>query len=707
MVADTNVVQRLARLVVDAFEFGSGKYERDVADDLFRTLGADLTGVPAGDRAAAAASLAAAAPSAEALMSAVVRCGGRFVAMVEDIYRLLAAGRATSEGASEHFLLKREGLDLQLEISPAFIRRLRALERALRSTAVGTIDGDLLLRFLRRDDGEFYGLWPFEDFDDGVRVLDGALQLEWLAATLPSPPAELAAARAAAAGLMAAATTIVDVYLSHAAALPVDELARTVDGVDVERLVAELERARREGMLAPVAGGYAVVGLDRNHRVGLRNGEPVIVDDDEYVYGTSLAGLAQLVAMWQLGLAGTRGREELEAVIAADGLPAWLDRLRHACEDATVWLETVAFRRTGTVDLETLVERAEEYLDLPLWRGRALLYEIWILCATLRACEDWTHALHCVDGNVWTLSDRPTTAPVATLRHARDPALTLELWREPLRATAAGVRTPDVTIATRGPDPQDLVVVEAKDKYDMRLGGPSAKSALSVARRYRGSLHPRVTWVCNHCDFREGDADPAANHGDDASAIHLASRFRPGGIPATFAASLAAALPAPDALRFVLALDVTTSMRASTAELAGALGALEGEVSAVLFSDHRPGDPFVTRDVGPYPDAGALLAAIAAEPSGGGSGATAALEDAMRRCRELAAERGPLVVLVVTDARPHPAPQCPEGIDFAAEVRALLAGGSRVLVADDWPAEGADPWVGLDVRRGPLATLIG
>ena len=69
-------------------------------------------------------------------------------------------------------------------------------------------------------------------------------------------------------------------------------------------------------------------------------------------------------------------------------------------------------------------------------------------------------------------------------------------------------------------------------------------------------------------------------------------------------------------------------------------------------------------------------------PSGDGEDFEEALEDAMRRAREIAEGRGPLTVVVITDAPPHSPADCPEGIDFEEEVRALLATGSRCFVVD-------------------------
>jgi hypothetical protein len=312
--------------------------------------------------------------------------------------------------------------------------------------------------------------------------------------------------------------------------------------------------------------------------------------------------------------------------------------------------------------------------------------------------------------------------------------VSLEVWREPKRGN--GLPTPDLVVATVGELSRDLLVVEAKDRHAMPSGLPAPQvkksvlkqkvrqaratgTALGVAGRYAGALRPFVTWVCNHCDFQD-DPNPLTNHGDPWTRVHLAARFRPGSVPDAFTRSVRSALEPPDeawrALRtsLTVVLDATSSMprdsvESSLAALAKATqGRAVGPFRAVLYSDHGKPEPFLVRKLGPFSDVDALVDAVNAQPRGYGGDLEEALEDAMQRCREIVDDVGPHAVLVITDAPPHSQSDCPYGIDFAAEVAALLAAGCTLYVATDWREAAWQPFMGNPgFRAAPLGDLVG
>jgi hypothetical protein len=306
-----------------------------------------------------------------------------------------------------------------------------------------------------------------------------------------------------------------------------------------------------------------VAGVETTSGVALdADLDPVVVPTEPYWRGSGVSSLAGFVAMWRSGLYATRTCIQLEDSKLTDStrLASWLDTLRTSCEEATIWLTSGVFVPTGSADTSELIETVTEFLNRPLWRQRDLLYEVWVLCATLDAAErvGWTAELSGLTAadDVWVLTLQPATDPVARLRHADDPGVMLDVWREPRRATADGVLTPDVSVSTPGTRPSDLLVVEAKDRQRMAAGqqeragkkGRRAferRSALGVAQRYAEGPHPRVTWVGNHCDF-DGTIHAATNHGDVWTRIHLAAQFRPRSVPPEFAASVRVALAPPD-----------------------------------------------------------------------------------------------------------------------------------------------------------------
>jgi hypothetical protein len=753
--ADEELRLRLAELIVEALEVGSGKHERDVTDEIFDSFGLEFHHIseqfPArllrrADqlRQRAARDLAAAAPTADDLLNEVVRVGGRFIAMLDAVYARLTKHAATVGGGNaETFRFRRGGIDEdQLTISPEFIERVRQLERSVRRIETGWIDEEAILRFLSWDNGPFYGTWPLKQASR-QRLAAWVIGMDHAGSV--AGQRALGAEETAAARLVAAAERVVRARIAR-----LETLSQT--GVDPEptagrqadeesyysgarTLADDLESFSETGLLGLTVIPDWVEGVNSPYSlIGLRADlTPVVmpVPDDRRRRLTPVGELAAFVAMWRLGLRPVRDPER-------GGFPpaeptarqAWLDNYRTACEQATSWLENDAFQATGTVDVDELLEAVIEFLNLPLWRKRDLLYEIWVLCATLDACElaDWTAELNGLtrQHGEWVLSVGRSRSPVATLRHTDDPSITLDVWREPARTIEDTEFTPDVTVSTPSPYAWDLLVVEAKDRVKMASGLGShrdrtgARSALGVAERYAQGLRPRAVWVCNHCEFRQ-PASAEVNHGNVWTQVHVADKFRPGQVPGAFAESVRASLAppphlAPGALHnrgLVLVIDVTYSMRHhvrdALAFLAGSDSLLYDQFRAVLYCDHFQDEPFLVRKVGPFADLPSLLNGLVPLPVGSGGDIDEALEDAMARCRELVDDIGPQDLLVLTDAPPHPVASCPYGIDFEAEVRSVLDAGCTVRVASDWWG-GANSW---DVFNGvpgfefaPLSTLL-
>jgi hypothetical protein len=188
-------------------------------------------------------------------------------------------------------------------------------------------------------------------------------------------------------------------------------------------------------------------------------------------------------------------------------------------------------------------------------------------------------------------------------------------------------------------------------------------------------------------------------------------------VPDAFSESVRHALALPTKLRhgIVLVLDITGSIRRQltgvlkTLDAASALSAYS-EFRAVLYSDHGDREPLLVRKVGPYDNLAALIDATTPLPAGHGHDADEALEDALQRCRELVDDIGPQDLLILTDAPPHPAKECPYGIDFQAEIQSLHRAGCRIFVASDWWNNGEPTWDTFKGKTGfsfaPLNDLV-
>lgn len=777
---DDELRRRLAVLVVNALELGTKKRE-PVLDDIFAAFGVEVPTASPGVarwgssqapelRESAAEVLYEAVPTAAALLNELLRRGGDFVTIVDEVYALLAQHVSTTTGTSESFRLQRDEVTKDgITLSPAFLEELRSLVRQLHRIGVGRLREDLIGEFLGWDNGELYGHWPLGE-SDGRRLGDEVLSLQWLPEVLAgrrlteneAVRTALGEAREAAEALVAAANRLVTghmVQFDQIAGLAVDEAALVLFSNDLNewarsRLANELRRYASERMLGETAFGDYVAGLEGMRGVAVnRENEAAVVPTDTFWNGTSLSQLAGFVAMWRKGVYALRSRERFEAdpvLDEAESVAAWLEAMRDSCQSATRWMTEELLEETRHLDSSVVVETVTEFLNLPLWRHRDLLYEVWVITATLRAAEqaEWKAELWGLreTNGVWVLSLRPSKVAVAELTYAGHPVVRLEVWREPERVTPHGLLTPDLSISTPGPSASDLFVLEAKDRFRMPAGlakGGTAgrhrtdrRSALGVGLKYVRGLRPRAVWVCNHCDF-DVATDPAVNHGDVWSRVHLAPRFRPKNIPDGFAASvrLALAPPADVALGQVqtplrraaetaqarhsltLVVDVTASMGQF---LVGGYELVRGavrdlrqcftEYRVLLYSDHGEGEPFLVRKLGPVENLTALLNDLAVQPPGNGGDVEEALEDAMQRCREIVDDIGPHPILVITDAPPHLPEACPYGVDFDAEVWALLDAGCSVSVADDWQRTADSSWASFESHAGftraPLRALL-
>ena len=734
--------RRLARLVVDALEVGTGKRERDVIDELFEAFGLDFAAldrrVPpqtidrtAVLRARAADELARAAPGAAALLEEVLKRGSRFVSMLDDVYARLAKHDVTTLVAAKVFRVGRDEVKIDLNISKAFLEQVRELQQVLEKMTIGAMDETAVRHLVGFDNGECYGRWPLNSYDTGFRLADAVHHLGWISERLSAESrsgfagltAALAETNRAADRLCSIAEGLVHSHVVHlewlermrsdGQDLSDDELRRRLfsSGQDWDDVLADVQTYRRQRILGIAQytdringlGGHTFLGVDGDLRYRS-------FPTDKWQGGSGMAVLATFLAMRRVGAYSTPRRDVLETELfeTPEQLAEWLDTVRTGCEEATQWLSEDVVTRSGALTISGEMERIREFLNLPLWHARDLLYEIWVLCATLAACEEsgWDVELRELEGEVWTLAVGATQRPVASLARGDMPDLSLDVWREPRRVDhQGGVLTPDVTISTPPPVLRDLVVVEAKDRLKMSVGSAQAAdswgrkgTAVAVALKYAEGLRSPVTWVCNHCDYRQ-PVDPSENHGNPWSRIHIAGSFRPGEVPDGFAPSVSDAISPPIGARvaearaaearagLMLVIDWTGSFEwggtSALQRLADRALADGVAVRAVLFADHGENEPFLVRKLGPADSVAEILRSADRVPRGG-HGDVSALEDALARCREIVADIGPQDVVILTDAPSHNAEKCAYGIDYRQELRGLLEAGCRVMVADDW-----------------------
>ena len=752
---------RLAELIVSALGVGIGKREHDVIDEIFRMFRIDFDeldrSVPVNTRnravvlrAVTAPILASAAGSPVVLINSFIRCGGRFITMVDEVYRRLAMHTATTAGTSQEFRIERSGVDeSQLTISAAMIEEVRRLAQQFVELTTGRFQQHELLRFCISDGGQFFGRWPIDG--DGL-LLDSILHLPWVRDTWLASHDEgplkaqlveaLSTAMAAGDALTTTAESLVSSYMASLDAqahMGTEEALAEVSSDEIDDwirsgVVGEVERFRATGLLGTLAVHDMVTKITQNSTIGVdRDLATVVIDEPEFPSGGGIGQLAGFVAQHRTGRWSSRTARIQDILDDPHQALDWLVWLRKSAQEAAAWLREDAMVPVSTVPRTEMVEIFEQFLNLPLWQARELLYEIWVLCSTLDACEaaGWTVdlALTADSKGVWILGRGAGSTPVATIFRPDDTMVRLDVWREPDRQGRLGKVTPDVTIATPEPLVLDLLVVEAKDKLHLSVGptpgktsGPEAarSRALDIGLRYAENLGSRVTWVCNHCDFKIPVA-PDTNYGNAWQRVHLADHFRPGSIPAEFERTVSAALatltvgpanPRDGRAGLLLVVDRTSSMGHRAVEAFDTLRQLDlarepGLFRAVLYIDHADDEPYLVAKVGPMDSFDELAAAVVQSRTGHGHDFDEALEDALLRCCEIIDDIGPQLVVILTDAGPHPVDECPYAIDFVEQLEHLLAVGCRVHVANDWgtPEQIWEPFAHHDgFRLGGLAS---
>lgn len=723
---------RFAELIVDVLEVGSRKADR-LAGEFFAAFDIDVDAIVESQpdysdqarqstRSLLVDELIDRSSDLQTLVEPFLRCGAAVIEMVEGIYSLLASHPVTVGEPAESFIV-RPDIDIELTISPAFVEELRTVIRTVEPFELGVIDAQLLGRLVMMDSGESYGRWPPAD-DAGVPLLHQIMILAPLRARLATraeeAPAFAAAVEAGEAAQRAANQLVrrLERILAGAGAYLLDnDLDPTAS--DYDTYARDIDLLRTYGLLGGRVFERFFDELDRDTFLGTRvahgdpleplDAPPVRRDDFVDLWGGALSGLATYVAILGTSLTMAEDRwtrwndlVSLSDVVdgpTPDAAISWLRELTAAANRALVWVDqelwTVRGSQPRAVDLDVI----ESWLRLPLWRQRHALFELWLLCHTIStaATAGWVPQLRGIEGAMWTLPQRSADTPVATLH--RDEQI-LAVWREP-----AGAVTPDVTVRTTDAACRDLVVIEAKDRHRMRSGldadagrSPDPDSALGIGFRYSKVLKPAITWLCNHSSFRGATVDPNHNEGSDWHRLHIADNVAPGRLPESFLRSVVSSLEPPHTsgrnLRasLVFVVDTTESMRTVVPELLSYLRQLPAQTSnsyaAILYGDH--GDQYVVRPTAAFPTPAELAAAIAREPLTHGQDEPEALEDAMHRSAWVADANH--VFVIATDAPPHSPNECPEGIDFRAEVQEVLDAGASLLVLLDWYRENPKEW---------------
>lgn len=215
----------------------------------------------------------------------------------------------------------------------------------------------------------------------------------------------------------------------------------------------------------------------------------------------------------------------------------YLEVLELHARDYTLKLDQVA--PTTTIYHTAPVKRLIEFLNLPFWRQRWFLYELWTVVLVLRTAEScWPVELLGLrtdkDGIAeWHLPGASARDPIAQIGDDGQ----VECWAQHKTYhpdTNAGLE-PDLRLTTRPPESRDLVVIENKDR-----ALPGTSDMTEILTRYVGGTDAPMVWLINYETFRDSSKGLGSRWPDRD--VRVISGFKPGAVPDDFAGNVIATL---------------------------------------------------------------------------------------------------------------------------------------------------------------------
>ncbi len=178
-----------------------------------------------------------------------------------------------------------------------------------------------------------------------------------------------------------------------------------------------------------------------------------------------------------------------------------------------------------------MAEIIMEFLQLPYWKDRWFLYEIWTLTRTLNmARTNWPVTLTSLfarqDGIIeWQLAGATAPAPVAKIGKKGE----VEVWTQRLTkhpVTGKGLE-PDLRFTRATDERPDLIIVENKDRRK-----PSKGDMTEILDRYVTGTKAKYVALINYDNFTGPTHALGSRHPDRN--IEILSNFRPSKLPFSF-----------------------------------------------------------------------------------------------------------------------------------------------------------------------------
>lgn len=503
-----------------------------------------------------AAKAFAQAVTAEIFLGEVLRLLGPYVSMLRDIYRLLANAGATESGTADKLRLDDRGMRREcrdLPISDAFLQRIRETYSGWRERQLVEVEWGKLEQLLIYD-GRFYG------------EVDGV----YLPQVLTFAPTLIH--RLLSRGLSIEASRI------DAALTDVQQcLEAIVKNADSSRLSKESSDVSNDTDSAfdsnmPLVDDYKVYIKDDLPSLDTVNGASFILSLPQAMSGifppssnqtthTSNPEHSNVIGGILMLLTVLCGRIErpwpdypdppnkflLQPLEEFDQNP---DEFAERIEQFVRILNEIA-HPIGTLHEQALFERVLEMIDLPFWKDRARLYEVWVLVRTAQAVS----AIPFLRAVPRLSLENDTCVLKLPKSDAKHPIFDIEICAdEPRKAALLWFqrRTPDMQRSlfrsyepdvrcTRASSPfADLFIVECKDREALRRrhrtrGQADGEGFQDVAEKYLNALAADLLWLVNYSAFAEQAASILC---EDRRTAHFAEKFHPGNTPTAFDSSI-------------------------------------------------------------------------------------------------------------------------------------------------------------------------
>lgn len=200
---------------------------------------------------------------------------------------------------------------------------------------------------------------------------------------------------------------------------------------------------------------------------------------------------------------------------ACRGYAYWNQRL----DEVEKRIDLVSEKRPGIYDVNVLLR----FFELPFWKERNRLYEVWTLIHFVHLLRGVTFDLNIKDGQ-WYLMYGDASEPVAW---ARGQNFEIEVWYQ--RKLKSGLQMypdepvePEMLLVYHGHDGKTelLTLIECKERKDYDV-----REIMKLSAFYRAQVGTALNIFCNYYDYKPPTTLQISH---DEPPVILCDRFRPG-----------------------------------------------------------------------------------------------------------------------------------------------------------------------------------